>query len=150
MDCDLDLEIVPASGPLPEPQFMSATEQQPVVKYPTLGRSGGGYSTLGRGTSSKLARNSNADYGTPSPARDNVVRYSTIGRNSRVSPTAVYSTGVYSPEMYSHGSTPQPIYAPGSTYSSGGMSNHSSYLDSDLANPRSLTLSNRSDLPLYD
>jgi hypothetical protein len=41
-----------------------------------------------------------------------------------------------------------PVYAPGSAYS--GVSNHSSYLDADLADPRSLTRSQTSDFPLYD
>ena len=116
VDCDPDMEIVPT--PLPEPQFLSSPEPR--------------YSTLGRGT--KIMRNSQTEYTTPSPARDNVVRYSTIGRH-RTSPTGVPATS----------SSFQPIYAPGSTYSSGGVSNHSSFLDTDHANPRSLTLSHRSD-----
>ena len=140
------MEIVP----LPEPQFLSS----PPTKYPTLGRPTSNYTngTLGRGHSNRVARNhmEYSSYSTPSPCRDNVVRYSsgvgdnmvrysTIGRQ-RVSPTG----GPPPP------SSPNSIYAPGSTYSSGGASNHSSFLDSDLANPRSLTLSNRSDFPLFE
>ena len=114
------MEIIPT--PLPEPQFLSSHEPR--------------YSTLGRGT--KVLRNSHTDYSTPSPARDNVVRYSTIGRQ-RNSPNGVQPS-----------TSPQLIYAPGSTYSSGGVSNHSSFLDSDPVNPRSLTLSHRSDFSPYE
>ena len=68
---DDDLEIVPPPEPLPEPQFLSGGGSEP-PRYPTLGR----------GT--KILRNSEYT-ATPSPARDSVVRYSTIGRQ-RVSP----------------------------------------------------------------
>jgi hypothetical protein len=50
--------------------------------------------------------------------------------------------------MYGGGGGGAPIYAPGSAYS--GVSNHSSYLDADLADPRSLTRSQQSDFPFYD
>lgn len=129
VDCDPDLEIV--RTPLPEPQFLSSP---PEPRYPTLGR----------GT--RILRNSATEFTSPSPTRDNVVRYSTIGRHSRVSPSG---SGVGSAPSQPYSSS-QAIYAPGSTYSAGGLSNHSSHLDVDLADPRSLTLSHRSDLPLYD
>ena len=77
-------------------------------------------------------------------------KYSTIGRHQRASPAG--STGGMLPTGAPSAvpASPTSIYAPGSTYSSGGASNHSSFVDSDLANPRSLTLSNRSDFPLFD
>ena len=176
VDCDPDMEI--GRTPLPEPTFLSNAAQYGVyscgpantanadaaaatVRYPTLGRS-----------SNRALRNSHhgGDSGScgggsvisPTPPRDTVVRYSTIGRH-RISPSggsgicggaplAYQSAGGQAGgsggvTMYA-GMMAAPIYAPGSAYS--GVSNHSSYLDADLADPRSLTRSQQSDFPFYD
>jgi hypothetical protein len=180
VDCDADMEIVRV--PLPEPTFlsnaaqysinttsgggMSATvgESAATIRYPTLGRAnrvlrnshhgGDNGSTSGGGGGGSTV--------SPTPPRDTVVRYSTIGRH-RISPNgggsgsggngpmyfgASGGGGVSGGMMMYGGGGGAPIYAPGSAYS--GVSNHSSYLDADLADPRSLTRSQQSDFPFYD
>jgi hypothetical protein len=177
VDCDADMEIVRV--PLPEPTFLSnaaqysintngggvsvtAGESAATIRYPTLGRA-----------NNRVLRNSHhgGDNGStggggggggstvsPTPPRDTVVRYSTIGRH-RISPNGCGSGsgpmyfgasggGVSGGMMMYGGGGGAPIYAPGSAYS--GVSNHSSYLDADLADPRSLTRSQQSDFPFYD
>ena len=185
VDCDPDMQII-IRTPLPEPTFLSNAAQYGVVNTSGGGSSGGGgdsavvrYPTLGRGGSSRGVQRNSHHGGeslvsgaagcpmiSPTPPRDTVVRYSTIGRH-RISPSGgsvggggqYYAGGMASgapmyagnmasgAQMYAS-NVPPCIYAPGSAYS--GVSNHSSYLDADLADPRSLTRSQNSDLPYYD
>jgi hypothetical protein len=180
VDCDADMEIVRV--PLPEPTFLSnaaqysintngggvsatAGESAATIRYPTLGRAnrvlrnshhGGDNGSTGGG-----GGGGGGSTVSPTPPRDTVVRYSTIGRH-RISPNGGGSGGGGNGPMYFGasgggvsggmmmygGGGGAPIYAPGSAYS--GVSNHSSYLDADLADPRSLTRSQQSDFPFYD
>jgi hypothetical protein len=175
VDCDPDMEII--RTPLPEPTFLSNAAQYGVsggsttltesatVRYPTLGRVNRVLRNSHHGGDGSEAGSSGGPLISPTPPRDTVVRYSTIGRH-RISPNGGGSYGGSSSHyaggglaggacsagvmMYTgmSGGGGAVVYAPGSAYS--GVSNHSSYLDADLADPRSLTRSQQSDFPFYD